>query len=112
MSQTATERLRGLIVRTPMLRHPLLDSLAVGTILIKPESLQRTGSFNLRGATNAAMLMDPAARRNGIVTHSSDSHGQATAAVGRMLGMPVLVAMPEDALAVKVESTKRLGAEI
>ena len=110
--QAAAERLRGFIVRTPMLRHPLLDSLAGGPILVKPESLQRTGSFKLRGATNAALLMDPAARRNGIVTVSSGNHGQAMAAAAHMLGMSALVAMPEDAPRIKVESTKRWGAEI
>lgn len=110
--QDAAERLRGLIVRTPMLRHPLLDCLTGGTVLVKPEPLQRTGSFKLRGATNAALLMDPAAWRGGIVTHSSGNHGQATAAAAHMLGMPALIAMPEDAPAIKVDSTRRWGAEI
>jgi threonine dehydratase len=110
--QEAAERLLGLIVRTPMLRHPLLDSLTGGTVLLKPEPLQLTGSFKLRGAMNAALLMDPTARRAGIVTHSSGNHGQATAAAAHRLGMPALVAMPTDAPAIKVESTRRWGAEV
>jgi threonine dehydratase len=108
----AADRLRGRIVRTPVLRHPVLDALTGGTILVKAEPLQRTGSFKLRGATNAALLLEPGARRFGIVTHSSGNHGQATAAAAHMLGMPVLVAMPTDAPAIKVEGTKRWGAEI
>jgi threonine dehydratase len=110
--EAAAERLRGFIVRTPILRHPLLDSLAGGSILVKAEPLQRTGSFKLRGATNAALLMDPAARRDGIVTVSSGNHGHAMAAAAHMLGMPALVAVPQDAPAIKVESAKRWGAEI
>jgi threonine dehydratase len=47
--QEAAARLRGRVVRTPMLRHPLLDSLAGGTVLVKPEPPQRTGSFSCVG---------------------------------------------------------------
>jgi len=108
----AATRLRGAIVRTPVLRHPLLDSLTGGTILVKPESLQRTGSFKLRGATNAVLLLPPSARRGGVVTHSSGNHGQATACAAHMLGMPAVIAMPSDAPAIKVEATRRWGAEI
>jgi threonine dehydratase len=108
----AAARLQGRIIRTPILRHPLLDEIAGGTVLVKPEPLQRTGSFKLRGATNAALLMDPAARRGGVVTHSSGNHGQAVAAAAHLLGMPALVAMPADAPAIKRAATRRWGAEI
>lgn len=108
----AAGRLRGRILRTPMLRHPLLDAIAGGTVVVKPEPLQRTGSFKLRGATNAALLMDPGARRAGVATHSSGNHGQATACAAQMLGMPAVIAMPSDAPAIKVEATRRWGAEI
>ncbi len=110
--QAAAARLRGKVVHTPMLRHALLDELTGGTVLVKPEPLQRTGSFKLRGATNAALLLEAAARRGGIVTHSSGNHGQGVACAAAMLGMPALIAMPSDAPAIKVESTRRWGAEI
>ena len=108
----AAGRLRGKVVRTPLLRHRLLDERTGGNILVKPEPLQKTGSFKLRGATNAALLLEHAARRAGVVTHSSGNHGQALACAARMLGMPALIAMPSDAPAIKVESTRRWGAEI
>lgn len=108
----AAGRLKGRIVRTPMLRHRLLDEIAGGTVLVKPEPLQKTGSFKLRGATNAALLMEPAARRAGVATHSSGNHGQATACAAHMLGMPAVIAMPSDAPGIKVEATRRWGAEI
>ena len=110
--EAAAARLRGVVVRTPMLRHPVLDEATGGTVLVKPEPLQRTGSFKLRGATNAALLLDEGARRAGIVTHSSGNHGQAVAAAAHMLRMPALVAMPADAPAIKREATRRWGAEI
>ncbi len=110
--QAAAARLRGKVVHTPLLRHALLDELAGATVLVKPEPLQKTGSFKLRGATNAALLLEAAARRGGIVTHSSGNHGQGVACAAAMLGMPALIAMPQDAPAIKVESTRRWGAEI
>jgi threonine dehydratase len=110
--EAAAARLRGKVVHTPLLRHRLLDELTGATVLVKPEPLQKTGSFKLRGATNAALLLDPSARRAGVVTHSSGNHGQALACAAAMLGMPALIAMPADAPAIKVESTRRWGAEI
>ncbi len=110
--RAAAVRLKGRVLRTPLLRHPLLDQLTGATVLVKPEPLQRTGSFKLRGATNAALLMSPEARRGGIVTHSSGNHGQACAAAAHMLGMKATIAMPMDAPAIKVEATRRWGAEI
>ncbi|MBS7790236.1 threonine/serine dehydratase [Roseococcus sp. SDR] len=110
--QAAAQRLKGRIRRTPMLRHRALDAAAGGVVLVKPEPLQITGSFKLRGATNAAMLLPPEARARGVVTHSSGNHGQAVAAACAALGMPALIAMPQDAPSVKVEATRAWGAEI
>jgi threonine dehydratase len=110
--RAAAARLAPHVVRTPMLRHPLLDQLTGGTILVKPEPLQRTGSFKLRGATNGALRLSAEQRRAGVVTHSSGNHGQAVACAAAMLGMPALIAMPSDAPAIKIESTRRWGAEI
>ena len=110
--QAAASRLQGRIRRTPMLRHRALDAAAGGPVLIKPEPLQVTGSFKFRGATNAALLLDAAAREAGVVTHSSGNHGQALAAAAHALGMPALIAMPADSPAVKVEATRAWGADI
>ncbi len=108
----AAERLRGLVVRTPVLRNPLLDSLTGGTVLLKAECLQRTGSFKLRGATNAALRLDPAQRAAGVATYSSGNHGQALACAAAAVGSRATVFMPADAPTVKVDSTRRWGAEI
>src|SRR5579875_680455 len=108
----ARERLAGHIVRTPMLRHPKLDEITGGTILLKPESLQRTGSFKLRGATNAITRLGAAERRAGVVTHSSGNHGQATACAAAAVGASATVFMPSDAPRIKVDSTRSWGAEI
>ena len=108
----ARARLAGHIVRTPMLRHPLLDERTGGTILLKPENLQRTGSFKLRGATNALRRLDADSRARGVVTHSSGNHGQAIASAAASVGMRATVFMPTDAPRIKIDSTRRWGAEI
>ena len=95
--RAAATRLAGRIVHTPLLRNRLLDELTGAAVLVKPEALQRTGSFKLRGATNAALLLSAEQRRGGIVTHSSGNHGQGCAAAAHMLGMKSTIAMPSDA---------------
>ena len=110
--RAAQPRIAAHVVRTPMLRHPLLDQLTGGSILIKPESLQRTGSFKLRGATNAILQLTESERRAGVVTHSSGNHGQATACAAAKVGAHATVFMPSDAPGIKVEGTRRWGAEI
>lgn len=110
--RAAAARIAPHVVRTPTLRHRLLDEIAGVPVLVKPEPLQRTGSFKLRGATNAALRLSEEGRRAGIITHSSGNHGQAVACAAASLGIKALIAMPADAPAIKVESTRRWGAEI
>ena len=100
------------VVRTPMLRHPLLDERVGGTVLLKAEPLQRTGSFKVRGATNAVRQLTEAQRRAGVVTYSSGNHGQALASAAAAVGAGATVFMPADAPRIKVESTRRWGAAI
>ncbi len=108
----AAARIEGRVVRTPVLRSPMLDRLTGGTILLKAEPLQRTGSFKLRGATNALLQLNAAERARGVVAHSSGNHGQAIACAAASLGMTATIVMPADAPVVKVESTRRWGATI
>jgi threonine dehydratase len=100
------------IVRTPMLRNAELDRRTGGRILIKPEVLQRTGAFKLRGATNALLCLSQEQRARGVVTYSSGNHGQAIACAAQALGMPAAIVMPADAPAIKRSSTEAWGAKI
>jgi len=108
----ALARIAPHIIRTPMLRHALLDHLTGGTILIKPEPLQRTGSFKLRGATNALRQLPADALARGIVTYSSGNHAQAIACAAAALGATATIIMPADAPAIKRDSTAFWGARI
>jgi threonine dehydratase len=108
----ARTRISPHIVITPMLRNAALDQRTGGQILIKPEVLQRTGSFKLRGATNALLRLDIEQLRRGVVTYSSGNHGQAIACAARMLRAPATIVMPSDAPAIKRQHTEAWGAKI
>ncbi len=109
----AAERLAGVAVRTPLLRSDLLDALTGGRILLKPETLQRTGSFKIRGAYNRLKQLAESGRAaGGVVAFSSGNHAQGVAAAARLLGMKAAIVMPSDAPALKIENTRRLGGEV
>ena len=110
--QAAAKRIDGHAVRTPLIRSDRLDSLTRGRVFIKPECLQRTGSFKFRGAYNRLSAMSAAERAGGVVAFSSGNHGQGVALAARMLGMRAAIVMPSDAPAVKVEATRGYGAEV
>ena len=89
------------------------DPGADPVLLVKPESLQPTGAFKLRGAYAAMNTLPAAARERGVITHSSGNHGLAVAYAAALLGMPAIVVVPqEDAAPVKVAAIRALGAEI
>ena len=108
----AARRIAPHVVRTPLLRNAALDALTGGSILLKAETLQRTGSFKFRGATNAVLQLDAAQRAAGVVTHSSGNHGQALACAATSAGVAATIFMPSDAPSIKVDSTRGWGATI
>jgi len=100
------------IHRTPLLTSRSLSERIGATAYLKAESLQRTGSFKVRGAVNAIAALTPEQRASGIVTMSAGNHAQAVAYAAAALGVPVFVAMPEGAPATKVAATRSYGAEV
>lgn len=108
----AAARIGPHIIRTPMLRNAALDRATGATVLIKPEPLQRTGSFKFRGATNALRALPESGRERGVVAHSSGNHAQAVACAAASLGMNATICMPTDAPTAKVDGTRSWGAEI
>lgn len=110
--EAAAVRLSDVSVKTPLLRNDDLDKVAGGVVLLKPECLQVTGSFKIRGAYNfLSQLSDDEARR-GVVAWSSGNHAQGVAAAGAMLGVPTAIVMPEDAPRAKLANTQKLGGEV
>src|SRR5918996_588599 len=106
--RAAAKRISGRHVRTPLLPWPLAGS----EVWLKPENLQPTGAFKLRGASNAIGALSEAARAPGVVTYSSGNHGRAVAWAARQHGVPSVVVMPDTTPAVKVQGVRALDAEV
>ncbi len=99
-------------VRTPLLSSPALDERLGARVLLKPEMLQRTGSFKFRGAFNKISSIPASARAGGVVAFSSGNHAQGVAAAAKLLNMQATIVMPADAPLSKRERTKGYGAEV
>ena len=104
--------LAGVAVRTPLLSPPVLSEVLGARVFVKPEVLQRTGSFKFRGAYNKLSSIPGDARSNGVVAFSSGNHAQGVAHAAQLLKMHATIVMPSDAPAAKRERTKAYGAEV
>jgi threonine dehydratase len=110
--EAAARRIAPYAVRTPLLESWTLNDRVGGRVLIKAESLQRTGSFKFRGAVNRLAQLSGKERRRGVIAFSSGNHAQAVALAARIFGTSAVIVMPRDAPAVKVERTKVYGGEV
>ena len=108
----AAVRLQGHAHRTPVLRSATADARWGARFFFKCENFQRMGAFKFRGAFNALSRFDAAQRRAGAIAFSSGNHAQAVALSARLLGMPALIVMPQDAPAAKLAATRGYGAEV
>jgi threonine dehydratase len=99
-------------VRTPLLSPPVLSERVGTKVFLKPELLQRTGSFKFRGAFNKLSSIPLEARGGGVVAFSSGNHAQGVAAAAQILKMQATIVMPKDAPLSKRERTKGYGAEV
>jgi threo-3-hydroxy-L-aspartate ammonia-lyase len=120
--RAAANRIAGVVVRTPLVPFPSAVAPSDATpsspgrpdLLVKPESLQPTGAFKLRGAYNAirALTEDPVTRPGGVVAHSSGNHGFAVAYAAAMLGVKAAIVVPRGAPRVKTDAIAGAGAEL
>jgi len=110
--EAAAARIAPYAVRTPLLEIADLNARTGGRIFIKPEPLQRTGSFKFRGAVNTVLQIPPDKRAGGVVAFSSGNHAQGVAAAAAAFGLSATIVMPKDAPAAKIEGTRRLGATV
>ena len=109
----AAERLRGVVVRTPLLPSPeLAERSGAAEVRLKCENLQRAGAFKARGGNNFVLQLPDDAVAEGVITYSSGNHAQAVALAARIRGVRAVVVMPTTAPRVKVEGAKALGAEV
>ncbi len=108
----ARERIGEKVRRTPLLRADRLDTLVDGEVWLKPENLQITGSFKIRGAMNKILSLTDEERGKGIIASSSGNHAQGVAYAANMLGVHATLVLPENAPQSKINGTKALGAEV
>lgn len=108
----ARARISGLVRRTPLVRSAALSELAGGSVHLKLESLQETGAFKLRGASNKLAALAPEARTRGVVTVSTGNHGRALAFAAERLGVRAVVCLSALVPEVKVAAIRALGAEV
>ena len=108
----AHERIRPVVVRTPLYPAGTLTREVGCEVRLKLESLQRTGSFKIRGAYNFVAQIPDDVRARGVITYSSGNHAQAVALAAQLHGIRAVVVMPTSASQVKRAGAERLGAEV
>jgi threonine dehydratase len=110
--RTAADQIAGLVIRTPLVESQDLDARVGRRVLLKLETLQRTGSFKYRGAMTFLARLGAEGRANGVAAYSSGNHAQAVAAAAAHYGVTATIVMPSDAPATKKAGTRARGAEI
>ncbi|PKQ00228.1 MAG: threonine ammonia-lyase [Alphaproteobacteria bacterium HGW-Alphaproteobacteria-13] len=110
--RAAAQRINGAVVRTPTLKSLTLSELAGAEVWLKFENLQFTAAYKERGALNALLLLDDAAKARGVIAASAGNHAQGLAYHGKRLGVPVTIVMPRTTPQVKVSQTASHGAQI
>ena len=110
--KAAKERISGYVLRTPLLRVPALDSILGCQVYLKPENLQHTGSFKLRGATNRILSLSDEEKSRGIVACSSGNHAQGVACAAKSCGIDAVIIMPTNCNPAKLAGVKEYGVPV
>ena len=110
--QNAYKRIEDFIHHTPVFTNSHINRLAGAEIYFKCENLQKTGSFKIRGASNAVFMLPETEAARGVITHSSGNHGAALAQAARWRGIKAYVVMPRNAPEIKKKAARHYGAEI
>ena len=108
----AKKRIRPIIYKTPLVPSPRLAEPLGKNIFLKLESLQVTGSFKIRGATNKLSILSKKERQRGVITVSSGNHGRAVAYVAKKFGVRAVICVSEAVPDNKIQAIRELGAEI
>src|SRR5579863_3066528 len=110
--EQARRRLDGIVKPTPLIRSATLERMLAAEVYLKPENLQKTGSFKIRGAYNriAALAAGEAAR--GVIAASAGNHGQALAYAATRAGIAATIVMPTTAAIAKVDATRSYGQQV
>ena len=108
----AHSRIKKYITETPTITSSTIDDITGATLFFKCENFQKTGSFKMRGASNAIFSLPPEKRLNGFATHSSGNHAQAVAYACKTAGVKAYIVMPHNAPKVKIDAVRNYDGEI
>ena len=108
----AFNRISDYVLRTPLVTSEYINNLLEAKVYFKLENLQWTGSFKLRGATNKIFQLNSDQKQKGVVAYSSGNHAQAVAYASKINKISAKIIMPESAPKVKINNTKKYGAEV
>jgi len=108
----AHERIFSLIIKTPLISSETINKKTNANVYFKLENLQWTGSFKLRGASNKISQLSNEEKSRGIVSYSSGNHAQAVAYASNLFGVQATIIMPKNAPSIKIENTKKYGADV
>ncbi len=108
----ARERLGTVIVKTKLIHSSVFSKETGNEVYIKPENLQRTGSFKVRGAYNKIAKLTSEEKKKGVIASSAGNHAQGVALAAQKLGIKAVIVMPRHTPLIKVEATKQYGAEV
>ena len=110
--ESAHERIRPFIHRTPVLTNSSIDNLIGAKLFFKCENFQKAGSFKIRGASNAVELLSDEEFKRGVATTSSGNHGAALSMAVTRRGGKTKVVMPHNTPKIKVNNVERNGGEV
>src|SRR5512137_2284043 len=110
--RAAEQRIAGHVIRTPLVYSPSISALTGARVYLKLETLQKAGSFKVRGATNKILANISAARERGVVAASAGNHAQGVAVAAQAAGVRAAIVMPEWASLAKQEATRGYGADV
>ncbi len=108
----ARERLSTVTVKTKLIHSDVFSQECGNDVYIKPENLQITGSFKVRGAYNKISKLSNEEKERGVIAASAGNHAQGVALAAKRLGIKAVIAMPKHTPLIKVKATKQYGAEI
>lgn len=110
--QEAKKRVDEVIIPTPLIYSEAFSKECKNQVYIKPENLQKTGAFKIRGAYNKIVKLDEEAKAKGLIASSAGNHAQGVAYAANRLGVKATIVMPKHTPLIKVEATQSHGAEV
>ncbi|MGB3367898.1 MAG: threonine ammonia-lyase, partial [Acidaminobacteraceae bacterium] len=110
--EKAQENIKGIIKKTPLIHSEIFSEESGNIVYLKPENLQRTGAFKIRGAYNKISKLTEEERSRGVIASSAGNHAQGVALASTMLNVDSTIVMPKTTPLIKVQATRDYGAKV